>query len=147
MKLKSYLPANLAFLVRVNAYLLTIFIAYSLISILSHTASPMVGAATIIILVPASLLLLSLNLIAYFTNSGILFILMTIIYLFFTVSSVFYSASAHIESNYLVGYIFILYEMAYSLIFAYASYYSFRFKGKSRKQREIKSANKSVELT
>jgi len=147
MKLKSSLPKQLAFLVRVNVYLLIIFIAYSLLSVWSHTASPVVGAATMIILFPACLILLSLNLVAYFTNSGILFILLTIIYVFFTVSSVSSSASGHIESNYLVGYVFILYEMAYSLLFAYSSYYSFRFKSKSRNQREVKNANNRVNLS
>jgi hypothetical protein len=147
MKLKSSLPKHLAFLVRINIYLLIIFIAYSLLSVWSHTASPMVGAATIIILVPASLLLLSLHLVAYFTNSGIVFILLMIIYVFFTVSSVSSLVSADIESNYFVYFIFLLYEMAYSLTFAYSSYFLFRLKGKSRNQRKVKSANKSVELT
>ena len=134
MKLTSSLPKPLAFLVRISIYFLIIFIAYSLLSVWSHTVSPIIGAATIVVLVPACLLLLILHLVAYFTNSTILYILLTIIYVYFTVSSVSSSISGDMGSNYIASATFLFYEIAYSLIFAYSSYFAYRLKGKSRNQ-------------
>ena len=94
----------------------------------------MIGAAIMVLLVPACLLLLILHLVAYFTNSSILYILLTIIYVYFTVSSVSSSINGDIESNYFASGTFLLYEVAYSLIFAYSSYFAYRLKGKSRNQ-------------
>jgi hypothetical protein len=134
MKLTSFLSKQLAFFVRISIYLVIIFIAHALLSGWSHSVSPMVGAATLGLLVPACLLLLILQLVAYFTNSGILYILLTTIYVFFTVSVLSNLVSGDIEGFGFTTGTFLLYVMAYSLIFAYSSYFIFRLKGKSGKQ-------------
>ena len=130
MKLRSFLPKHLAFSVRISIYLVIIFIAHSLLSVWSHTVSGVVGAATIGLLVPLCLLLLILQLIAYFINSVILFVLLTIIYVFFTFSILSNLISGDIESFGLTTGAFLLYMMACSLIFAYSSYFIYDLKGK-----------------
>ena len=126
MKFSSRLPKHLAFLVRINIYILIIFVAFSLLSVWSQMVSPLIGAATMAVLVPAALLLLILHFAAYFANIGILYIVLTIGYGYFTVSSISSLISGDIEDKYFAFGIFLLYEVTYSLIFAYSAYLSFR---------------------
>jgi len=129
MKFSSSLPKHLALLIRINIYILIIFVAYSLLSVWSHTVSPILGAATMAVLVPATSLLLILHFAAYFINSGILYIMLTIGYGYFTVSSISSLIRGNIEDNYFAFGIFLLYEVVYSLIFTYSAYLSFRLNG------------------